>query len=187
MGRENTTKQVHKRGKSPPSRKARPRALETTEGGTGGDLGGGSGGGRAPRRGPADRVHGWGRQGRSQGRDRRSQGRPDGARRGLEQAELGGTQATAVKATHGGADRGRSHGGGRADDSRGPTDGSGAGGGGARGGDREPMSQGDKEDPEDHGGTDGSGTRCGGVDPEGGAEGKEESGLRGWRRRQGIL
>jgi len=41
--------------------------------------------------------------------------------------------------THGGADGERSHGGGRADNSRGPTDG---------GGDGEPMSQGDTEDPE---------------------------------------
>ncbi len=47
-----------------------------------------------------------------------------------------------MKATHGGADKGRSHGGGRADVSRGPTNGGGAGGGGARGGDGEPMSQG---------------------------------------------
>ncbi len=33
-------------------------------------------------------------------------------------------------------------------DSRGPTNGGGAGGGGARGGDGEPMSQGNGEDPE---------------------------------------
>uniref|UniRef100_A0A671SXJ8 mitogen-activated protein kinase kinase kinase n=1 Tax=Sinocyclocheilus anshuiensis TaxID=1608454 RepID=A0A671SXJ8_9TELE len=45
-----------------------------------------------------------------------------------------------MKATHGGAEGGRSHGGGRADDSRGLTD----------GGDGEPMSQGDGEDPEGH-------------------------------------
>ncbi len=50
--------------------------------------------------------------------------------------------------THGGADGERSHGGGRADNSRGPTDGGGAGGGGARSGDGEPMSQGYTEDPE---------------------------------------
>ncbi len=64
----------------------------------------------------------------------------------------GGTQATAITAPHGGADGGRSHGGGRAADSRGLTDDGRAGGGGARGGDGEPMSQGDGEDPEDHGG-----------------------------------
>ncbi len=44
--------------------------------------------------------------------------------------------------------RGRSHEGGRADNSRGPTNAGGAGGGGARGGDGELMSQGDEEDPE---------------------------------------
>ncbi len=46
---------------------------------------------------------------------------------------------------HGGADGGRSHGGGMAVDSRGPTNGGGAGDGGGRG--VEPMSQGDAEDP----------------------------------------
>ncbi len=114
-------------------------------------MGGSSGGGRAPGRGPVDRVLGGDDRGRSQGEDRRD----------LEQEEPSRTQATAITATHGGADGGRSHGGGRADDSRGPTD----GGGGARG--REPMSQGDEEDPEDHGGTGGSGDRGGGGDPEG--------------------
>ncbi len=79
---------------------------------------------------------------------------------------------------------GRSHGGGRADGSRGLTDVGRAGGGLARGGDGEPMSQGDAEDPEGQGGADGSGDR--GRDPEGhsgaastedqgGAGGKEES------------
>ncbi len=97
----------------------------------GGNLVGGSGGGRAPRRGPADRVHSWSQQGRSHGRDRRSQGRPDGDRRGLEQMQPGVTQTTAVKAIHGGADRRKSYGGGRADDSRGLTNGGRAGGGGA--------------------------------------------------------
>ncbi len=72
------------------------------------------------------------------------QGGPDGDRRGLEQAMPGGTQDTAIMSTHGGADGGRSHGGGKAFDSRGPTNGSGVGGGGARG--REPMSQGDGKD-----------------------------------------
>ncbi|KAL1248940.1 hypothetical protein QQF64_022258 [Cirrhinus molitorella] len=85
-------------------------------------------------------------------------------------------------AAHGGADRGRNHGGGRADDSRGPTDGGGAGG--ARGG--EPMIRGDTEDPEGQGGTDGTCDRGRGGDPEsrkgagavedrGGAGGREES------------
>ncbi len=86
------------------------------------------------------------------------------------------TQAAAMMATHSGADRGRSHGGGRADDSRELTDSGGAGGGGARGGDGEPVSQGDIEDLEGQGGADGSGDRGGGGDPEGcgGARGKEE-------------
>ncbi len=56
--------------------------------------------------------------------------------------------------TYCGADGGRSHGGGRADDSRGPTDGDRAGGG-ARGGEK--MSQVDEEDQEGQGGADGSG------------------------------
>ncbi len=72
-----TTKQVHIPDISLPSRKARLRAVETTEGGMGGNLGGGSGGGRAPRRRPADRVQGGDDGGRSQGG-------PDGERRGLE-------------------------------------------------------------------------------------------------------
>ncbi|KAL0146518.1 hypothetical protein M9458_058149 [Cirrhinus mrigala] len=53
--------------------------------------------------------------------------------------------------THDGAEGGRSHGGGQADDSRGPTNGGGAGGGRARGGDGEPMIMGDTEDPEGQG------------------------------------
>ncbi|KAL0151182.1 hypothetical protein M9458_053516, partial [Cirrhinus mrigala] len=62
---------------------------------------------------------------------------------------------------HRGADGGRSHYRGRADDSRGPTDSGGAGGGGPRGEDREPMILGDTEDPEGQGGTQGSGDRGG--------------------------
>ncbi|KAI2644691.1 hypothetical protein H4Q32_027011 [Labeo rohita] len=95
--------------------------------------------------------------GRSQGGDRRVQGRSDGGRcqgedrRDLEQEEPGGTQAAAMMVAHGGAYRGRSHGGGRADDSRGSTAGGRAGGGGARGGDREPTSQGEAEDLEGQG------------------------------------
>ncbi len=70
----------------------------------------------------------------------RSQG---GFRRDPEEEEPGGTQATAIKVARGGADGGRSHGGGMAADSSGPTNGGGAGGGGVRGGDGEPKSQGD--------------------------------------------
>ncbi len=70
----------------------------------------------------------------------RSQG---GFRRDPEEEEPGGTQATAIKVARGGADGGRSHGGGMAADPRGPTNGGGAGGGGVRGGDGEPKSQGD--------------------------------------------
>ncbi len=79
------------------------------------------------------------RGGRSQGGNRRSQGRSDRVssqgddRRNLEHEEPGRTQATAMMMTHGGADGGRSHEGGRVDDSRGPTNGGGAGGGAARG------------------------------------------------------
>ncbi|KAI2644827.1 tRNA modification GTPase MnmE [Labeo rohita] len=56
-----------------------------------------------------------------------------------------------MKVTHGGAVGGRSHGGEKADDSRGPTNSGGAGGRGALGGDGKPMSQGDAEDPEGQG------------------------------------
>ncbi len=116
------------------------------------NTGGGSGRGWTPGR----------RTTESKGR------RHGGNRRDLEHAAPGGTQATAIMVTHGGANGGRSHGGGRADDSRGPTNGGGAGGGGARGGDGEPMSQGDR----------------------GGAEGKEEPdracGTR-CSRRSGVL
>ncbi len=41
-----------------------------------------------------------------------------------------------------------------------------AGGGGARGGDREPTSQGDAKDPGGQGGAEGSGDQGGGGDPE---------------------
>ncbi len=98
-----------------------------------------------------------------------------------------GTQIPAMMAAHGGADGERSHGGGRAADSRGPTDGdrAGGGGGGDGDGDGEPTSQGDAEDPESQGGADDSGDRGEGRDPEGhggagatedqgGARGKEE-------------
>ncbi len=56
---------------SPPSRKARLHAVETTAGGMGRTLGGGSGGGQTLGRGPADRVQGGVEGGRSQGGDRR--------------------------------------------------------------------------------------------------------------------
>ncbi|KAI2663088.1 Collagen alpha-5(VI) chain [Labeo rohita] len=60
----------------------------------------------------------------------------------------------------------------------GPTDGDGSGGGRARGGDGEPMIQGDTEDPEGPGGAQGSGVRGGGGDPEvhGGAGATEDQG-----------
>ncbi len=77
------------------------------------------------------------------------------------------TQATATMVAHGGADGGRSHGGGVVADSMGPTNGGGAGGVGARGGDREPKSQGDAEDPEGQGGAGGFGDRGEGGAPEG--------------------
>ncbi len=78
----------------------------------GGTGGGGSEGGRTPGRGSADRDQGGDEGGRSQGRDRRDP----------EQEEPSWTQAIAITAAHGGADGGRSHGGGMATDSRGrPT------------------------------------------------------------------
>ncbi len=64
-----------------------------------------------------------------QGEDRRSQGGPHrgrsqgGERRDSEQEDSGGTQAIAMKVTHGRADGGMNLGGGRADNSRGSTDG----------------------------------------------------------------
>ncbi len=145
----------------------------------GGNYGGSSGGGRTPGRGPANRVQVGDEGGRSQGGDMRDP----------EQEEPGGTQATAITVAHGGADGGRSHGGGMAADSRGPTNGGGAGEGGAR--DREPKSKGDGEDSGDLGEADGAGDRPGGVDPggRGGAEGmKEPDGARGTRRsrRSGV-
>ncbi|KAL0191561.1 hypothetical protein M9458_014259, partial [Cirrhinus mrigala] len=87
-----------------------------------------------------NRVLGGDDEGRSQGDKRKDHGRPDGDRRDLEQEEPGGTQATAMMTIHGVANRGRSHGRGRDNDSRGSTDGGRAGGGGARGGDGKPMS-----------------------------------------------
>ncbi len=81
------------------------------------------------------------------------------------QEEPGGTQIPARIVAHGGADGWRSYGGGRADNSRGPTDCGGVGGGGAQGGDEELMSQGDREDPEGQSGAAGSSDR--GEDPEG--------------------
>ncbi len=89
------------------------------------------------------------------------------ARDRREQEEPGRTQTPELMAAHGGADRGRSHGGERADNSRGPTNASEAGGGGARGRDGETMSQGGGEYPEGQGGADGSGNRGAGEDPEG--------------------
>ncbi len=105
-----------------------------------------TGGGQASGRRKTHRIQGGDDGGRSQDGDRRSQGRPDGGRRqeglgaGGARRDPGRTQATAKKATHGG---------GMAADSRGATDGGGAGGRGARDGDREPISQGNEEDPEE--------------------------------------
>ncbi|KAI2663522.1 Midasin [Labeo rohita] len=112
------------------------------------NLEGGSGGGRIPRR-MTNRVQGGDNKERSQGDDMS----------GLEQEEPGATQATAMMTAHVGADRGRSHGGGRADDSRGMTDGGGAGGGGAQGRDGELMNQGDEEDLEGRSEANGAGRR----------------------------
>ncbi|KAL0152796.1 hypothetical protein M9458_052519 [Cirrhinus mrigala] len=80
-----------------------------------------------------------------------------GAKENIEGTRSRRNQVSATMAAHGRADRGRSHGGGRADDSRGPTNSGGASGGEARGGDGEPMIQGDTEDPEGQGGAQGSG------------------------------
>ncbi len=114
----------------------------------------GSGGVRTPGRRTTNRVQGWDDGVRSQGGS--DGGRSQGEDR-QEQEEPGGTQATITMVAHGGADRGRSHGGGMAADYRGPTNGGGAGGGGARGSDREPKSQDEAEDPEGQGGAGGFG------------------------------
>ncbi len=92
------------------------------------NTGGGSGRGKTYRRRMTNRVQGGSDIRRSQGKDRR------------EQEEPGRNQTPAMKVTQGGADGGRSH-----------------GGGGARCGDGEPMSQCDEEDPEGQDRTDGSG------------------------------
>ncbi len=70
---------------------------------------------------PADRDQGGNRGGRSQGDDSRE----------LEREEPSWAQAPVITMAHGGADRGRSHGGGMATDSRGLTDDGGTGGRGA--------------------------------------------------------
>ncbi len=95
--------------------------------------------------------------------------------------------------THGGADRG----GGRANDSSGPTNSGVAGG--PRGWEGEPMSQVDTENPEGQGGADGSGNRggdpegssgAGATEDQGGAGGKEETdratGTEGWGAAGGV-
>ncbi len=73
-----------------------------------------------PGGGAAHRIQGGDEGGSSQGRDMR------------DPEEPGGIQATATMVAHGGADGGRSHGGGMATYSKGPTNRGGAGGGGAR-------------------------------------------------------
>lgn len=65
---------------------------------------------------PADRVQGGDDGGRTQGEDRR----------GLEQEKPSWTKAAAMMLTHDGIERWRSHGGGMATDSRGPTNTGGA-------------------------------------------------------------
>ncbi len=105
------------------------------------------GGGQTPGRGPADRKKGGNEGGKSQGRD-------IGDQEEEERAQL---------------DPGHSHDDGHDDegmaaDSRGPTNGGGAGDGGARGGEKEPTSQEDVEDPGVWGGAESSGDR--GGDPE---------------------
>ncbi|KTF86671.1 hypothetical protein cypCar_00035211 [Cyprinus carpio] len=118
------------------------------------------------------RVHGGDNGWRSQG----------GNRRDLEHAVPGATQATAIMVTHGVADGGRSHGGGRAVDSRGPTNLGSAGGRGAR--DGEPISPCDGDNLEGRGGADGAGDRGGGgiqkavVEPE---QQRIEEEPKGWR------
>ncbi len=76
----------------------------------------GSGGVRTPGRRTTNRVQGWDDGVRSQGGS--DGGRSQGEDR-QEQEEPGGTQATITMVAHGGADRGRSHGGGMAADYRG--------------------------------------------------------------------
>ncbi len=109
------------------------------------------------------------------------------------------TQATAMMMAHGGADRGRSHGGGMATDSRGHTKGGGAGGEGARGG--EPTSQGGVEDLGVHGGAECSAveqlrtqveqtggtepSRAGGTERRGAARGEASRGNGGSTPNQG--
>ncbi len=94
-------------------------------------------------------------------------------------------QRPARMAAHGGVDGGRSHDAEGTDNTRGPTDGDLAAGGGDPGVTEQTESQGDVEDPEGLGGAEGSGDWGGGRDPEdrggagatedeGGAEGKEE-------------
>ncbi len=85
------------------------------------------------REGPAHRDQGGDEGERSQGRDRRDP----------EQEAHSRTQATAMMMAQSVADGGRSHGEEMAADSRGPSNGSRAGGGGARGGDGEPTNQGE--------------------------------------------
>ncbi len=107
---------------SPSPGKARPRAVTIQLRRKGGGSGGWSGAGeRTNQTQNIIKVHGGVDGGRSQGeaRSRRSQMK---------------TQATVMMVAHGGADGVRSHGGGVTADSIGPTNGSGAGGDGARGG-----------------------------------------------------
>ncbi len=142
---------------------------------TGGGWGGGGGGGLW-REGGAMKETGGAMADQLEGR----------ARDRREQEEPGRTQTPALMAAHGGADRGRSHGRERADKSRGPTDASEAGGGGARGRDGETMSQGGGEYPEGQGGADGLGNRGAGGDPEGRSGAERNRGPRCSQREGGT-
>ncbi len=84
----------------------------------------------------------------------------------LRRGVIVGALATARDMPHGVVDGGWSHGGGRADDSMGSTDGDDTDGGGAQGGDGEPQSQGDTENPEGQVRADGSGNLGGVGNPE---------------------
>ncbi len=181
--REKTQQNVHNCDSSHPSRKARPRAIDT-KGRDGGGLGRRTWGvekgwwqgianvwqdGRRTREVEA-LAKDWHPGG---GRSTESRVETEGAKadqtEGGARTKTGGpwsrrSQATAKMAAHCRGEGGRSLGGGKANDSRGPNDGGGAGGGGAWGGDREPMNQHDREDPEGQGRADGSGDRGVGGD-----------------------
>ncbi len=102
------------------------------------DAGGGCGGGWVTERETTNKIQGVAGGGDDQGG---ADGEGADGERSQEQEEPGRTQTTTRKVAHSGADGGRSHGGGRADGSRGPTNVFGTGGNGAQGGDRELKSK----------------------------------------------